>query len=275
MKKCRIGSTTKYTQHKYPGFFIPVFYIEFFSFCLILPYSYRLFENRVQLVCHHITIAPFKFPRSSKLRMLLFSTLRIMELSANHITSQIHWTDLSLNRSTLEQLSHLKDSVKQQQAAITGEANKQFAGLPVLFYGPSETDKSVTAASLGTELGLEVHSINISEVISKHIGETEKNLDHFFALAADQGWILFFDEADALFGKRTESTNESDKFANQQVNYLFQRVEEYEGLVILSTNSKDNIDSAFIRRFHSVIHFPLSSATKKLNKNNPKEIPLE
>jgi SpoVK/Ycf46/Vps4 family AAA+-type ATPase len=198
-----------------------------------------------------------------------------MELSAHHITTQKHWTDLSLNRSTLEQLSALKDSVQQQRAAIPGKANRQFAGLPVLFYGPSETDKSFTAAILGKELGLEVHSINISEVISKYIGETEKNLDHLFAHAADQAWILFFDEADALFGKRTESTNESDKFANQQVSYLLQRIEEYDGLVILSSNSKDNIDNAFIRRFHSVIHFPLSSATKKLNKNNPKGIPLE
>ncbi len=207
--------------------------------------------------------------------MLLFSTLHNMELSAHHITTQKHWTDLSLIRSTLEQLSALKDSVKQQRAAITGKANRQFAGFQVLFYGPSETDKSVTAASLGKELGSEVCSISIPEVISKYIGETEKNLDHLFAHAADQEWILFFDEADALFGNRTESTNDSDKFANQQVSYLLKRIEDYDGLVILSSNSKDNIDNAFIRRFHSVIHFPLPLQRKKLNKNNPKGIPLE
>ena len=195
--------------------------------------------------------------------MLLFSTLRSMELSAHHITTQKHWTDLALNSSTLEQLSALKDRVKQQQVAITVKAKRHFTGLRVLFYGPSDTDKSFTAALLGNELGSEVYSINMSEVISKYIGETEKNLDHLFANAERKGWILFFDEADALFGKRSDSTSESDRYANQEVSYLLQRIEEYDGLVILSSNSKDNIDNAFIRRFHYVIDFPHSSTTKK------------
>lgn len=198
--------------------------------------------------------------------MLLFSTLRSMELSAHHITTQKHWTDLALNSSTLEQLSSLKDRVKQQHVAITVKAKRHFTGIRVLFYGPSDTDKSFTAALLGNELGSEVFSINMSEVISKYIGETEKNLDRLFANAERKGWILFFDEADALFGKRSDSASESDRYANQEVSYLLQRIEEYDGLVILSSNSKDTIDNAFIRRFHYVIDFTHSSATKKIKQ---------
>lgn len=187
-----------------------------------------------------------------------------MEVSAHHITTQKRWTDVALNSSTLEQISALKDQVKYQQAAITDKANN--TGFRVLFYGPSKADKSATAALLGNELGLDVYSINLSDVISQYIGETEKNIDQVFTRAKDKGWILFFDEADALFGKRTEATSEPDRYANQEVTYLIRRIEEYDGLVILSSNFRENIDDAFIRRFHAVIEFPLSSATKKIKQ---------
>jgi len=97
-------------------------------------------------------------------------------------------------------------------------------------------------------------------IVSKYIGETEKNLELLFARAEDKGWILFFDEADALFGKRTNVRDAHDKYANQEVSYLLQRIENYNGLVILATNMKNNIDDAFIRRFNSILKFPLPNS---------------
>jgi len=101
-------------------------------------------------------------------------------------------------------------------------------------------------------------------IVSKYIGETEKNLARVFDLAEHKGWILFFDEADALFGSRTRIADSHDRFANQEVSFLLQRVEEFSGVVILASNLKANIDDAFMRRFHSVIHFPMPRAAERL-----------
>ena len=129
-------------------------------------------------------------------------------------------------------------------------------GYRTLFYGPPGTGKTFTAQILGNDLNKEVYKIDLSMVVSKYIGETEKNLELLFARAEDKGWILFFDEADALFGKRTNVRDAHDKYANQEVSYLLQRIEDYNGLVILATNMKNNIDDAFIRRFNSILKFP-------------------
>ena len=113
-------------------------------------------------------------------------------------------------------------------------------------------------------------------VVSKYIGETEKNLSNLFSKAENKDWILFFDEADALFGKRTNVKDAHDKYANQEVSYLLQRVEDYNGLVILASNFKNNIDEAFLRRFQSIIHFPMPSPKERLaiwQKAFPKDLP--
>ncbi|HUP12400.1 MAG TPA: ATP-binding protein, partial [Niastella sp.] len=101
---------------------------------------------------------------------------------------------------------------------------------------------------------------DLSMVVSKYIGETEKNLEMLFARAEDKGWILFFDEADAIFGKRTSVRDAHDKYANQEVSYLLQRIEDYNGLIILATNMKSNIDDAFMRRFNATLRFPFPDA---------------
>ena len=121
----------------------------------------------------------------------------------------------------------------------------------------------MTASLLGQVTGKEVYRINLAAVVSKYIGETEKNLEKVFDLAEDKDWILFFDEADALFGKRTGIKDSHDRYANQEVSYLLQRIEEYRGLVVLSTNQKINIDDAFARRFQSVIRFPMPDAGRR------------
>ena len=108
------------------------------------------------------------------------------------------------------------------------------------------------------------YKIDLSMVVSKYIGETEKNLARVFDQAENQRWILFFDEADALFGKRTTVSDSHDRYANQEVSFLLQRIEEFNGVVILASNLKGNIDDAFLRRFQSVVNFPLPRAADRL-----------
>ena len=117
---------------------------------------------------------------------------------------------------------------------------------------------------LGKYAGLPVFRVDLSMVVSKYIGETEKNLSNLFDKAENKNWILFFDEADALFGKRTNVRDAHDKYANQEVSYLLQRVENFSGLVILASNIRNNIDEAFTRRFQSIIYFPLPQAAERL-----------
>jgi SpoVK/Ycf46/Vps4 family AAA+-type ATPase len=130
-------------------------------------------------------------------------------------------------------------------------------GFRTLFYGPPGTGKTLTASLLGKSSGLDVYRIDLSMVVSKFIGETEKNLANVFDQAENKNWILFFDEADALFGKRTQTSSSNDRHANQEVSYLLQRVEDFPGVVILATNLKANLDDAFSRRFQSMIYFPI------------------
>jgi SpoVK/Ycf46/Vps4 family AAA+-type ATPase len=130
-------------------------------------------------------------------------------------------------------------------------------GYRALFYGPPGTGKTLTATLLGKYTGKDVFRIDLSRVVSKYIGETEKNLSRLFDKSENKDWILFFDEADALFGKRTDIRDAHDKYANQEVAYLLQRVEGYSGLVILATNQRGNVDDAFVRRFQAIIHFPM------------------
>ena len=137
-------------------------------------------------------------------------------------------------------------------------------GYRALFHGPPGTGKTLTASLLGKHYEKEVFRVDLSLVVSKYIGETEKNLSHLFAKAETKGWILFFDEADALFGKRSNVKDAHDRYANQEIAYLLQRVENYDGLVILASNLKSNIDEAFLRRFQSIVHFPMPNATERL-----------
>ena len=132
-----------------------------------------------------------------------------------------------------------------------------------LVFGQSGCGKTFTASLLGKVTGKDVYCIDLSMVVSKYIGETEKNLAKVFELAENKDWILFFDEADALFGKRTNIKDSHDRYANQEVAYLLQRIEDYRGLVVLSTNLKSNIDEAFARRFQSVIRFPMPDARQR------------
>jgi SpoVK/Ycf46/Vps4 family AAA+-type ATPase len=137
-------------------------------------------------------------------------------------------------------------------------------GAHALFTGQPGTGKTMAADILAGELDLDLYKIDLSTVMSKFIGETEKNLARIFGEAATSNAILFFDEADALFGKRTEVKDAHDRYANLEVSYLLQKMDEYEGLVILATNLRQNLDKAFLRRLHFVIDFPFPGPADRL-----------
>lgn len=176
---------------------------------------------------------------------------------ATLITTNRTWDDLVLDDITMKQLNEIKMWVRFGEMIRNewGLADKLKPGYRALFYGPSGSGKTFTATLIGKEVGKPVFNIDLSMVVSKYIGETEKNLATVFQMAEDKDWILFFDEADALFGKRTNIKDSHDRYANQEVAYLLQRVENYRGLVILSTNQKANIDEAFARRFQMMVRF--------------------
>lgn len=189
-----------------------------------------------------------------------------LDFPAKRVTTEMNWEDAVLNNQTAQQVKDISTWLQHHHLLFEDEnlRRKVKPGYRVLFYGPSGTGKTLTAALLGKEFKKDVYRIDLSQIVSKFIGETEKNLESVFRRAESKNWILFFDEADALFGKRTNVQSSHDKYANQEVSYLLQRVEDYPGLLILASNFKTNLDEAFIRRFHAVIHFPMPNAAERL-----------
>lgn len=171
------------------------------------------------------------------------------------------WEDLILPRVSLQRVREVAAAIKYRHVVYSewGFAERISAGhgLKALFAGASGTGKTMTAGVIARELGLDLFKIDLSAIVSKYIGETEKNLDSIFRAAHSSNAILFFDEADALFGKRSEVKDAHDRYANIEVAYLLQKIEEYEGVVILASNLSKNIDDAFARRMHYVVEFPL------------------
>ena len=189
-----------------------------------------------------------------------------IQFPAQLIETQLQWDDLILNDNTSRQLKDLENWIQHGQTLLNDWNMKDRVkpGYRVLFYGPPGTGKTLAATLLGKYTGKDVYKIDLSMVVSKFIGETEKNLSNLFASAENRDWILFFDEADALFGKRTSVRDAHDKYANQEVSYLLQRVETYKGMVILASNFRDNIDEAFVRRFQSIVYFPKPKKEERL-----------
>ncbi|HEX7904860.1 MAG TPA: ATP-binding protein [Chitinophagaceae bacterium] len=181
------------------------------------------------------------------------------EFPAKLITTELQWQDLVLPEETRIQVEEIKTWIQYHDVLFYdwGFQKKLKPGYRALFYGPPGTGKTLVACLLGKLCGMDVYRIDLSMIVSKYIGETEKNLEHIFQQAEHKNWILFFDEADALFGKRTGINSSHDRYANQETAYLLQRIEEYNGIVILATNLKTNIDEAFARRFQSLIYFPV------------------
>lgn len=179
------------------------------------------------------------------------------DFPAERITTEMEWEDLVLQEKTLSEIKEIEIWLKYNDMLLNDwkMKGKIKPGFRVLFYGPPGTGKTLTVSLLGKYTRRDVFRVDLSTVVSKYIGETEKNLSKLFDKAANKDWILFFDEADAIFGKRTSVRDAHDKYANQEVSYLLQRIESHAGLVILASNMKSNIDVSFTRRFNSIIEF--------------------
>ena len=188
------------------------------------------------------------------------------EFPATLITTKMDWNDVVLQPQTAQSIEDIKVWLQHNPVFMNNwQMDKKIKpGFRALFYGPSGTGKTLTATLLGNHFNKDVYRIDLSQVVSKYIGETEKNLEKIFSKAEHKDWILFFDEADALFGKRSNVQTAHDKYANQEVSYLLQRVENFPGLIILASNFKSNMDPAFIRRFNSIIHFPMPEAADRV-----------
>jgi SpoVK/Ycf46/Vps4 family AAA+-type ATPase len=190
------------------------------------------------------------------------------------------WDDIVLSA---DRLDHLRGIVDRYRYASTvydewGFSAQPSRGLVALFSGPSGTGKTLAAEIIAGELGLDVFKLNLSAVVSKYIGETEKNLEQIFDAAGSGNVVLFFDEADSLFGKRSEVKDARDRYANLEVSYLLQRLERYDGVVLLATNFEKNVDEAFLRRIHARIEFPVPALPERRLiwvRNFPKTAPIE
>ena len=208
-------------------------------------------------------------PNSSELlEACRLQSNRKLTTLATRITPHYTWTDIVLPAEKLRQLREVCNAVEFRSIVYDQwgfDAKLSLGkGLSLLFAGPSGTGKTMAAEVLARELGVDLYKIDLSTVISKYIGETEKNLSRIFAEAATSNAVLFFDEADALFGKRSEVRDSHDRYANIEINYLLQRMEEYEGTVILATNLRKNMDDAFVRRIQFTIEFPFPSFEQRL-----------
>jgi AAA+ superfamily predicted ATPase len=185
---------------------------------------------------------------------------------ARLIETELDWDDLVLHPGTRRQVDEIATWLQHGETLMRDweMGPKLRPGYRSLFHGPPGTGKTMTACLLGKSTGRDVYKVDLSLVVSKYIGETEKNLARVFDQAQHKGWILFFDEADALFGKRTETKDAHDRYANQEVSFLLQRIETFDGIAILASNQRENLDPAFARRFESIIFFPMPRAEERL-----------
>ena len=210
----------------------------------------------------------------------LVSTGPKLDQLAQRLVPKAKWDDIVLPQEAKELLHQIADQVRQRSKVYDswGFRKKLNRGLGInaLFAGDSGTGKTMAAEVIANELRLNLYRIDLSGVVSKYIGETEKNLRRLFDAAEDGGAILFFDEADALFGKRSEVKDSHDRYANIEINYLLQRMEAYNGLAILATNMKSALDEAFVRRLRFIVNFPFPSLKERkviMQKIFPAEVP--
>jgi SpoVK/Ycf46/Vps4 family AAA+-type ATPase len=195
------------------------------------------------------------------------STVTLGRLGSE-IAPRFTWSDIVLPPEVEEALREITLRVRHQ-GKVFGDwgfdrRHASSRSLSVLFSGPSGTGKTMAAEISANELGLPLYRVDLAAVVSKYIGETEKNLAQIFGDAASSGAILFFDEADALFGRRSEVRDSHDRYANLEVSFLLQRMEDYDGIVILATNLRQNMDEAFVRRLHLAVDFPFPTAESRL-----------
>ncbi len=245
-----------------------------YPFCDLADDDLAVVADRFRLTTEQITnaattaahqIDPDRTYTPVQLTDLLFTAARQqsghdLQAMTDKITVRYDWTDLVLPPDPLAQLQELCSRFKYRHLVYqTWGFDRKLSlgkGLTALFVGGPGTGKTMAAEVIATDLGLDLYRIDLSQIVSKYIGETEKNLDRIFQAAESANAILFFDEADALFGKRSDVKDAHDRYANIEVGYLLQKIETYEGLAILATNLRQNLDDAFIRRLQFIVEFP-------------------
>ncbi len=235
--------------------------------------GHKLFKNNVLYLQVNDTDSPYishpikvnqefiDYITTGRIRKPVFSE----QFPAKLLTTKQTWDDLILPDYILQELEEIKLWIKYEKELMHdwGLDMKVKPGYRSLFYGFPGTGKSFAAALIGKSTNRDVYRIDLSLMVSKWVGETEKNLSRVFDKAENKDWILFFDEADSLFGQRSKVNNSQDRYGNQGVSYLLQRIEDYPGVVLMATNLKSNLDEAFYRRFQSVINFPRPKAHER------------
>lgn len=188
------------------------------------------------------------------------------EFPAQRLRTRLRWDDLVIDPAARCAIDDIATWIEYEEELMGawGLGRRLKRGYRALFYGPPGTGKTLTASLLGRSTSRPVYRIDLAKLVSKFIGETEKNLASLLDQAENQRWILFFDEAESLFGQRTATHSSNDRFANQQVAYLLQRIEDYPGVALLATNLHSQLDDAFARRFQAMIHFPMPGAAQRL-----------
>lgn len=227
----------------------------------IMNFSTSNFQNRLD--------TPIKLSLETEylvLTGLLYKSEFNADFPAQEIETALNWEDLVISDQVNQELKEPLNWFKYEEMLSNDAHYSKWItkGYRVLFYGPSGTGKTLTASLLGKTVNRPVYRVDLSMVVSKYIGETIKNLEKVFFRAERNKWILFFDEADAIFGARTTTSSSNDRHANQEVAYLLQRIENFPGLIILASNLKNNIDEAFSRRFQSIIHFELPDVESRI-----------
>jgi SpoVK/Ycf46/Vps4 family AAA+-type ATPase len=197
----------------------------------------------------------------------LLVQFKALDKLAQRLVSEVTWNDIVLPEHEINLLRQIVNHVRNRslvhdELGLREKMNEDL-GISALFSGPSGTGKTMAAGIIANDLCLNLYRIDLSAVVSKYIGETEKNLRQLFDAAEDGGAILFFDEADALFGKRSEVKDGHDRYANIEINYLLKRVEAFRGLAILATDTKNAIDQAFIRRLRFIVDFSFPSIEQR------------
>lgn len=227
----------------------------------IVSFSEVNFQNRLDTVIK-LSLETEYYLLTGKLYKAEFNA----DFPAQEISTTLGWNDLVISDQINHELNELLDWFDYEKLLNEHEHYSKWIkkGYRALFYGPSGTGKTLTASLLGKTVNRPVYRVDLSMVVSKYIGETIKNLEKVFARAERNKWVLFFDEADAIFGNRTSSSSSNDRHANQEVAYLLQRIENFPGLIILATNLKSNLDDAFNRRFQSIIHFQLPDKDQRV-----------
>lgn len=203
------------------------------------------------------------------------------EFPATPLETVYEFDDLVLSGPVRDRMTQVEDRIRYRQVVVDdwgfGADHDNVTGLTVLFHGPSGTGKTMAAALLAKSAEIAAYKIDLANLVSKYIGETTKNLERIFARAERERCLLFFDEADAVFGKRGEVTDARDRYANQEVSYLLQRIETFPGTVILASNLLANIDEAFVRRIDLIVEFPppgRRERTRLWNRVFPSGTPL-